>query len=54
MMEAGRFSVEEIARKNGFRNRDRMRQSFIRAYGQPPQAIQRAVDQMSTPSTGGS
>jgi transcriptional regulator GlxA family with amidase domain len=54
MMEAGRFSVEEIARKNGFRNRDRMRQSFIRAYGQPPQEIQRAVDQMSASSIGGS
>jgi len=50
MMEAGRFSADEIARKNGFRNRDRMRQSFIRAYGQPPQAIQRTVDQMSAPS----
>jgi transcriptional regulator GlxA family with amidase domain len=43
MMEAGRFSAEEIARKNGFGNRDRMRRSFIRAFGQSPQAIQRAI-----------
>ncbi len=43
MMESGRFSVEEIARKNGFGNRDRMRRSFIRAFGRSPQEIQRAI-----------
>jgi transcriptional regulator GlxA family with amidase domain len=43
MMEEGRFSAEEIARKNGFGNRERMRQAFLRAFGQPPQAIQRAA-----------
>jgi transcriptional regulator GlxA family with amidase domain len=43
MMEAGRFSADEIARKNGFGNRDRMRRSFIRAFGQSPQAIQRNI-----------
>jgi transcriptional regulator GlxA family with amidase domain len=43
MMEAGRFSAEEIARTNGFGNRDHMRRSFIRAFGQPPQAIQRSI-----------
>jgi transcriptional regulator GlxA family with amidase domain len=43
MMEAGRFSAEEIARKNGFGNRDRMRRSFIRAFGQSPQAIERNI-----------
>lgn len=43
MMEAGRFSAEEIARKNGFGNRERMRRSFLRAFGQPPQAIQRNI-----------
>jgi transcriptional regulator GlxA family with amidase domain len=44
MMEAGRFSANEIARKNGFGNRERMRRSFIRAFGQPPHAIQRSVN----------
>jgi len=44
MMETGRFSVEEIARKNGFENRERMRRSFVRAFGQPPQTIQRTVN----------
>jgi transcriptional regulator GlxA family with amidase domain len=43
MLEAGRFSAEEIARKNGFGNRERMRRSFVRAFGQPPQTIQRTV-----------
>jgi transcriptional regulator GlxA family with amidase domain len=43
MMEAGCFSAEEIARKNGFGNRERMRRSFVRAFGQSPQTIQRTV-----------
>jgi transcriptional regulator GlxA family with amidase domain len=43
MMESGRFSAEEIARKSGFGNRERMRRSFVRAFGQSPQAIQRMV-----------
>jgi transcriptional regulator GlxA family with amidase domain len=43
MMEAGRFSAEEIARKDGFGNRERMRRSFLRAFGQPPQTIQRTM-----------
>lgn len=43
MMETGRFSAEEIARKNGFGNRDRMRRAFLRAFGQSPQAMQRNI-----------
>jgi transcriptional regulator GlxA family with amidase domain len=43
MMETGRFSAEEIARKNGFGNRERMRRSFVRAFGQSPQTIQRTI-----------
>ena len=43
MMENGRFSAEEIARKNGFGNRERMRRSFQRAFGYSPQAIQRNI-----------
>jgi transcriptional regulator GlxA family with amidase domain len=43
MLEAGRFSAEEIARKNGFGNRERMRRSFVRAFGQPPRTIQRTA-----------
>ena len=47
MMENGRFSADEIARKNGFGNRDRMRHSFIRAFGRSPQAIQRSIGALS-------
>jgi transcriptional regulator GlxA family with amidase domain len=47
MMEAGRFSAEEIAKKNGFGNRKRMRRSFVRAFGQPPQTIQRTVNALN-------
>ena len=47
MMEGGRFSAEEIARKNGFVNRDRMRRSFLRIVGQPPQAVQRTANQLN-------
>jgi transcriptional regulator GlxA family with amidase domain len=43
MIESGRFSAEEIARKNGFGNRDRMRRSFVRAFRQSPQVIQRTA-----------
>jgi transcriptional regulator GlxA family with amidase domain len=43
MMEAGRYSAEEIARKNGFGNRERMRRSFLRVFGHSPQAIQRNI-----------
>jgi transcriptional regulator GlxA family with amidase domain len=43
MMEAGRFSAEEIARKIGFGNRERMRRSFVRAFGQSPQTMKRTV-----------
>jgi AraC-like DNA-binding protein len=46
-MEAGRFSAEEIARKNMFGNRDRMRHSFIRAFGRSPQAIQHDIAALS-------
>ena len=49
-MEAGRFSAEEIARKNGFGNRERMRRSFVRAFGQS-QAIQRTVNSLGAKRT---
>lgn len=41
MMETTRHPIEVIARETGFRDRERMRQAFLRAFGQPPQAIQR-------------
>lgn len=40
-VESGFESLEEIAHAVGFSNPERMRQSFIRTFGQPPQALRR-------------
>src|SRR6266404_412101 len=42
MMEDGRYQFEVIARETGLADRERMRRAFLRAFGQPPQAIWRA------------
>jgi transcriptional regulator GlxA family with amidase domain len=42
MMEQSRHPIEVIARQTGFEDRDRMRRAFLRAFGQPPQAIRRS------------
>lgn len=42
MMETGRHSIDVVATDSGFGDRERMRRAFIRAFGQPPQVIQRA------------
>ncbi|MDE1991086.1 MAG: GlxA family transcriptional regulator [Rhizobiaceae bacterium] len=41
MMEEGRLSVDVVARESGFADQERMRRAFVRAFGQPPQAIRR-------------
>jgi transcriptional regulator GlxA family with amidase domain len=41
MMEQSRHPIDAIARQTGFADRDRMRRAFLRAFGQPPQAIRR-------------
>ncbi|MGO4501523.1 MULTISPECIES: GlxA family transcriptional regulator [unclassified Dyella] len=41
MMEQTRHPVEVVAREVGFADRERMRRAFLRAFGQPPQAIRR-------------
>jgi transcriptional regulator GlxA family with amidase domain len=35
-------SIEQVAALTGFRDPERMRRAFIRAFGQPPQALRRA------------
>lgn len=42
MLETTRHPIDVVARETGFGDRERMRQSFLRAFGQPPQAIKRA------------
>jgi transcriptional regulator GlxA family with amidase domain len=41
MMEDGRHPIDVVARETGFADRERMRRAFLRAFGQPPQAIRR-------------
>jgi len=41
MMEEGRHSMDVVARETGFADRERMRRAFLRAYGHPPQVVQR-------------
>jgi transcriptional regulator GlxA family with amidase domain len=43
MMEQSRHPIDVIARQTGFVDRDRMRRAFLRAFGQPPQAIRRSA-----------
>ncbi|GBD48360.1 GlxA family transcriptional regulator [Methylopila sp. Yamaguchi] len=50
MLEAGRLSNEAIAQEAGFVDPDRMRRAFLRAYGQPPQALRRAARSLPVPA----
>ena len=48
MLEQGRLPVEQIARETGFGDRERMRRSFLRTYGQTPQAVRNASHPLAT------
>jgi transcriptional regulator GlxA family with amidase domain len=39
MLEQGRLPIEEVAHQTGFGDRERMRRSFMRAFGQSPQSV---------------
>ncbi|PRH84140.1 AraC family transcriptional regulator [Labrys okinawensis] len=41
MMEQTLHPIDIVARETGFADRERMRRAFLRAFGQPPQAIRR-------------
>lgn len=43
LMEEAQHPVDVIAREAGFSDPERMRRAFLRAFGQPPQAIKRAA-----------
>jgi transcriptional regulator GlxA family with amidase domain len=43
MIETGRHSLDVVAAETGFVDPERMRRAFLRAFGQPPQAIKRAA-----------
>ncbi len=42
-VEGGRAPIDAIAAATGFGDPERMRRAFLRAYGQPPQALRRAA-----------
>jgi transcriptional regulator GlxA family with amidase domain len=43
MIEGGNLTIDVVARETGFADPERMRRAFLRAFGQPPQAIKRAA-----------
>jgi transcriptional regulator GlxA family with amidase domain len=43
LMEQGQLPIDVVARETGFADRERMRRAFLRAFGQPPQAIRRSA-----------
>ena len=44
MLETTHYSLEVIAHESGFGDRERMRRSFLRAFGRPPRTLQRSVE----------
>jgi len=43
-MEQTSHPIEIVAMQTGFADRERMRRAFLRAFGQPPQAIRRSAN----------
>jgi transcriptional regulator GlxA family with amidase domain len=41
LQEHSRHPIDVVARQTGFADRDRMGRAFLRAFGQPPEAIRR-------------
>jgi transcriptional regulator GlxA family with amidase domain len=41
LMEQSRHPIDVVARQTGFSDRDQMRRAFMRAFGEPPQALRR-------------
>jgi transcriptional regulator GlxA family with amidase domain len=48
LLEQGRLPVERIAQETGFGDRERMRRSFVRGFGQTPQAVRNASHPLAT------
>lgn len=43
MIEQSRHTMDEVAAETGFADTERMRRAFLRAFGQPPQALRRTA-----------
>ena len=52
-IEGGAEPIERVAARTGFGDPERMRRSFIRAFGQPPQALRRAARFAAVPGISG-
>jgi transcriptional regulator GlxA family with amidase domain len=48
LLESGRHTMEVVAKESGFADPERMRRAFLRAFGQPPQAIRRGAKRVAT------
>jgi len=51
-VESGSEPIERVAARTGFGDAERMCRAFIRAFGQPPQALRRAAKTSSAPAPG--
>jgi transcriptional regulator GlxA family with amidase domain len=51
MIEGGNQAIDVVARETGFADPERMRRAFLRAFGQPPQAIKRAAREQALTHT---
>jgi len=49
-VESGSEPIELVAARTGFGDPERMRRAFIRAFGQPPQALRRAAKANAAPA----
>jgi transcriptional regulator GlxA family with amidase domain len=47
MLEQGRLPVEQVAQSAGFGDRERMRRTFLRTFGQTPQSIRSAASPLA-------
>ena len=50
LIESSNHSIDVVARETGFADPERMRRAFLRAFGQPPQAIKRAAREQGAPA----
>jgi transcriptional regulator GlxA family with amidase domain len=48
-VESGAEPIEQVAAHTGFGDPERMRRAFLRAFGQPPQALRRAARSGAAP-----
>jgi transcriptional regulator GlxA family with amidase domain len=50
LLDSQPLQVEDVALETGFGDQERMRRAFVRAFGQPPQALRRAARALQPPS----